>query len=138
MICAFVATTWAGEIISVPSLGVATISQAMINARNNDTIYVSDGVYNEKIFIKSGVALIARNQFKAIIDGGGKGTVVTLGTVGYGDVHAIGQLARVVTMVQVAFDLVVIGALIAVASSRFQVVSSRPKNPGTPPALPSA
>jgi len=65
-------------------------------------------------------------------------TVVTLGTVGYGDVHAIGQLARVVTMVQVAFDLVVIGALIAVASSRFQVVSSRPKNPGTPPALPSA
>ena len=65
-------------------------------------------------------------------------TVVTLGTVGYGDVHAIGQLARVVTMVQVAFDLVVIGALIAVASSRFQVVSTRPKNPDTPPALPSA
>jgi parallel beta-helix repeat protein len=80
VICAFLATAWAGEIISVPSLGVATISQAMINARNNDTIYVSDGVYNEKIFIKSGVALIARNQFKAIIDGGGKGTVVTLGT----------------------------------------------------------
>ena len=47
---------------------------------------------------------------------------VTLGTVGYGDVHAVGQLARVITMIQVAFDLVVIGALIAVASSRFQVV----------------
>lgn len=52
-------------------------------------------------------------------------TVVTLGTVGYGDVHAVGQLARVVTMIQVAFDLVVIGALIAVASSRFQVVPNR-------------
>src|SRR6476646_6661197 len=33
-------------------------------------------------------------------------TVITLGTVGYGDVHALGQLARVVTMIQVAFDLV--------------------------------
>jgi voltage-gated potassium channel len=49
-------------------------------------------------------------------------TVITLGTVGYGDVHAVGQLARVITMIQVAFDLVVIGALIAVATSRFQVV----------------
>jgi voltage-gated potassium channel len=60
-------------------------------------------------------------------------TVITLGTVGYGDVHAVGQLARVVTMIQVAFDLVVIGALIAVASSRFQVVVTRkriPNNPG--------
>jgi voltage-gated potassium channel len=37
-------------------------------------------------------------------------------------VHAVGQLARVITMIQVAFDLVVIGALIAVATSRFQVV----------------
>ena len=52
-------------------------------------------------------------------------TVVTLGTVGYGDVHAVGQLAKVVTIVQVAFDLVVIGALISVASSRFQVVPTR-------------
>lgn len=49
-------------------------------------------------------------------------TVITLGTVGYGDVHAVGQLARVVSMVQVVFDLVVIGALIAVATSRFQAV----------------
>jgi voltage-gated potassium channel len=49
-------------------------------------------------------------------------TVITLGTVGYGDVHAVGQVARVVTMIQVAFDLVVIGALIAVATSRFQIV----------------
>ena len=52
-------------------------------------------------------------------------TVITLGTVGYGDVHAAGQLARVISMIQVAFDLVVIGALIAVAASRFQVVPHR-------------
>jgi len=49
-------------------------------------------------------------------------TVITLGTVGYGDVHALGQLARVVTMIQVAFDLVVIGAFVAIASSRVQVL----------------
>lgn len=44
-------------------------------------------------------------------------TVVTLGTVGYGDVHAAGQIARIVTIVQVMFDLVVIGLLLSVASS---------------------
>ena len=53
-------------------------------------------------------------------------TIITLGTVGYGDVHAAGQLARVISMIQVAFDLVVIGALIAVATSRFQVVPHAP------------
>ncbi len=52
-------------------------------------------------------------------------TVITLGTIGYGDVHAVGQFARVVTMVQVAFDLVVIGAFVAVASSRVQVLLSQ-------------
>ncbi|SEE64275.1 potassium channel family protein [Jiangella alba] len=44
--------------------------------------------------------------------------VVTLGTVGYGDVHAVGQPARIAAMVQIVFDLVVIGALFAVASSQ--------------------
>jgi len=52
-------------------------------------------------------------------------TVITLGTVGYGDVHAVGQLAKVITIIQVGFDLVLIGALISVASSRFQVVPTR-------------
>ncbi|WP_083460408.1 potassium channel family protein [Jiangella muralis] len=44
--------------------------------------------------------------------------VVTLGTVGYGDVHAVGQAGRIAAMVQIVFDLVVIGALFAVASSQ--------------------
>jgi voltage-gated potassium channel len=52
-------------------------------------------------------------------------TIVTLGTIGYGDVHAVGQFARVITMVQIAFDLVVIGAFVAVASSRVQVLLAR-------------
>ncbi|SDU66935.1 potassium channel family protein [Jiangella alkaliphila] len=45
-------------------------------------------------------------------------SIVTLGTVGYGDVHAAGQGARIAAMVQIVFDLVVIGALFAVASSQ--------------------
>ncbi|MFD6393119.1 potassium channel family protein [Nocardia sp. NPDC060259] len=44
-------------------------------------------------------------------------TMVTLGTVGYGDVHAVGQVARIATMVQIAFDLVVIGTLAAIVTS---------------------
>jgi voltage-gated potassium channel len=52
-------------------------------------------------------------------------TIVTLGTIGYGDVHAVGQFARVLTMIQIAFDLVVIGAFVAVASSRVQVLLAR-------------
>ncbi|WP_067784238.1 potassium channel family protein [Nocardia amikacinitolerans] len=44
-------------------------------------------------------------------------TIVTLGTVGYGDIHAIGQTARIATMVQIVFDLVVIGSLLAIVSS---------------------
>lgn len=43
-------------------------------------------------------------------------TLITLGTVGYGDIHAVGQIARAANMVQVVFDLIVIGALLAVAA----------------------
>ncbi|WP_052314278.1 potassium channel family protein [Nocardia thailandica] len=44
-------------------------------------------------------------------------TVVTLGTVGYGDVHATGQVARIATMAQIAFDLVIIGTLLTIFTS---------------------
>jgi parallel beta-helix repeat protein len=84
-LCTFVAasslfclTAQAGEALSVPTVGVKTIGQAMINARSGDTVWVSDGVYRELVFVKSGVILSARNPFKAIIDGGGKGNVVML------------------------------------------------------------
>lgn len=56
-------------------------------------------------------------------------TIVTLGTVGYGDVHAAGQLGRSISMIQVAFDLIVVGSLIAVATSRLQAASIRPRGP---------
>ncbi|MBA4856688.1 potassium channel family protein [Nocardia farcinica] len=44
-------------------------------------------------------------------------TIVTLGTVGFGDIHAVGQAARVAVMVQIVFDLVVIGTLLAVMTT---------------------
>ncbi|HMD69222.1 MAG TPA: right-handed parallel beta-helix repeat-containing protein [Chitinivibrionales bacterium] len=71
-------TAWPAESISVPSVGVKTIAQGMISAKSGDTVWVSDGVYKELVFIKAGVVCAARNPLKAIIDGGGKGTVVTL------------------------------------------------------------
>ena len=82
MFCAAAFLAWApaqgGESVSVPSVGVKTIGQAMISAKSGDTVWVSDGIYGELVFIKAGVTLAARNNFKAVINGGGKGTVVTL------------------------------------------------------------
>lgn len=46
--------------------------------------------------------------------------VVTLGTVGFGDVHPTGEAAKIVTMVQIALDLVVVGVLVSIATSRAQ------------------
>ncbi|WP_336084369.1 potassium channel family protein [Nocardia sp. SSK8] len=44
-------------------------------------------------------------------------TLATLGTIGYGDVHAVGQAARIATMVQVVFDLVVLGTFVTIITS---------------------
>ncbi|WP_082843554.1 potassium channel family protein [Nocardia salmonicida] len=44
-------------------------------------------------------------------------TLATLGTVGYGDVHAAGQAARIATMVQIVFDLVVLGTLLTIITT---------------------
>lgn len=68
----------AGDIIMVPSTGIRTISQAIVRARAGDTIIVSDGVYREDIFLSTGIFLRAQNPHGAIIDGDGRGTVVTL------------------------------------------------------------
>jgi voltage-gated potassium channel len=45
-------------------------------------------------------------------------TVSTVATVGYGDVHAVGQLARGLVIVQIAFDAVFVVALVTVLRSR--------------------
>jgi hypothetical protein len=43
-------------------------------------------------------------------------TVSTIATVGFGDVHAVGQLARAAVTVQMVFHLVFLGAAVAIIS----------------------
>lgn len=69
----------AGKSLVVPSEKMKTIMAAMSKAAGGDTIWVEDGVYGEHVVLNSGVALKARSLHKAIIDGGKRGTVVTLG-----------------------------------------------------------
>jgi hypothetical protein len=66
-----------GNIINVPG-SAATISQAMVSARTGDTVKVAPGVYRERVIMAPGVALVSTALFGAKIDGGGKGTVVTM------------------------------------------------------------
>jgi len=51
--------------------------------------------------------------------------VVTLGTVGYGDVHPTGEGAKIVAMVQIALDLVVVGVLVSIATGRVRARAER-------------
>ncbi len=57
----------------------STISQAMQKVKKGDTIQVADGLYNEQLYIAPGITLLAQNLFKAVVDGGGRETVVTMG-----------------------------------------------------------
>jgi voltage-gated potassium channel len=43
-------------------------------------------------------------------------TISTIATVGFGDVHASGQLARAAVTVQIVFNLVFLGAAVAMIS----------------------
>jgi voltage-gated potassium channel len=45
-------------------------------------------------------------------------TLSTLGTVGFGDVHAEGQIARVLVSVQIVFDVVFVAALAATLTGK--------------------
>jgi voltage-gated potassium channel len=51
-------------------------------------------------------------------------TIVTLGTVGYGDVHAVGQAARALVTVQIVFNIIFVGALSSLLASRIRDASS--------------
>ena len=39
-------------------------------------------------------------------------TATTIGTVGYGDIHSVGQLARVLNTIQIVFDVVFLAAFV--------------------------
>ena len=51
----------------------------MLLAKAGDTILAAEGIYAEQVMIKTNVTLKARTIFKAILDGKGKGCMVTLG-----------------------------------------------------------
>ena len=47
-------------------------------------------------------------------------TIVTMATVGYGDIHAVGQFARGLVTVQIVFNLIFVGALTSLVTSRMR------------------
>jgi parallel beta-helix repeat protein len=66
--------------IVVPSAEARSIGAAMAAARPGDTVTVKDGVYKERdIFVAPGAVLMAQNLFKAVLDGKGRGNVVSMG-----------------------------------------------------------
>jgi len=70
----------ASETLIVPSSGMRTISKAIVKARPGDTVMVENGTYNETLYITDDLVVIARNPQKVIIDAGGHGIGVTLGS----------------------------------------------------------
>lgn len=69
---------FAGNSIIVPSQGIKTITDALIKARSGDTVWVKAGVYKEHVSLLSGITLVSRELFKAVIDGKGRGDVLTI------------------------------------------------------------
>ena len=57
-------------------------------------------------------------------------TVSTLSTVGFGDVHATGQLARAAVTVQIVFNLVFIGLAVGTVSGFVRTRATRRLQPG--------
>jgi hypothetical protein len=68
----------AGEVIDVPSKGVRSIVEALKKAQSGDTIRVASGIYQEHFVLSPGIMLQSEKTFAAVIDGKGRGTVVTL------------------------------------------------------------
>lgn len=68
-----------GRTIQTPSHDTPDIAAAFLRARAGDTVLVGPGVYREKVFVKHGTVLKGASAATTVIDGGGKGTVVTLG-----------------------------------------------------------
>jgi len=64
--------------LEVPSVGMKTISEAMLKTRVGDTVVLDKGVYRERVLLAPGVTLKSRTPFAAIVDGTGKGVVITM------------------------------------------------------------
>jgi hypothetical protein len=58
-------------------------------------------------------------------------TMVTMATIGFGDIHAQGQIARVLVMVLIVFNFVFVGALVSILTGRVHArVEARIGKPG--------
>jgi voltage-gated potassium channel len=62
--------------------------------------------------------------------------ITTLATVGFGDVHAVGQLARAAVTLQIVFNLVFLGAAVSVISSFFRARTTGRLHGGSAPSGP--
>jgi voltage-gated potassium channel len=62
--------------------------------------------------------------------------ISTLATVGFGDVHAVGQLARAAVTLQIVFNLVFLGAAVSVISSFFRARATGGLHGGSAPTGP--
>ncbi len=69
--------TATAETIAVPD-DYPTIQEAINNANEGDTIFVSSGIYYENIVVNKTVSLVGENRSTTIIDGNGFGTVLSL------------------------------------------------------------
>ncbi len=64
----------------VPTEEYPTIEFAMSRAKSGDTVIVRTGQYSGSFHVNPGVVLVSETLFGAVLSGGGRGTVVTLGT----------------------------------------------------------
>lgn len=55
-------------------------------------------------------------------------TVVTMATIGYGDIHPTGQAARVVTVLAVVFNLIFVAALVSTIAARLRDARPGPES----------
>jgi len=71
--------TTAAASLQVPSVGIQSIAEAMMKTRVGDTVVLEKGVYRERVLLAPGVTLMSQTPFEGVVDGGGKGTVITMG-----------------------------------------------------------
>ncbi|MBD3419968.1 MAG: DUF1565 domain-containing protein [Chitinivibrionales bacterium] len=66
------------KVLIVPSAEYKKISLALIRSRAGDTVLVKPGTYREELVLEPGVVLVADEEEKVVLDGRGRGNVVTM------------------------------------------------------------